>query len=170
MAKEIEVASHLSPSEVIERLARYGKEWRESKIPPNLRTQFFGCRIVVSGQQFELELEPQGRGPYFIWRGKVDSDNLSGGSRILMRARMKRWYAIYTLTASVLFFAWWAAPQLFGSGSTVDGAYFAIVGTSMMLIIGLAINAGGAERQRQACDAILVQILGGPGNTRPVAT
>lgn len=170
MAKEIEVVSLLSQSEVLDRLARYGKEWRESKIPPKARNQFFGCRITVRAHEFELELQPQGRGPQFVWQGRVLSDDLTGGSRIHVRAQMKRWYAIFLLIVFALFFAWWDAPQLIGAESSVDSAVFAIGGTCMMLIVVLAISAGLAEDQKQACNAIFAQILSTSADTRRVAT
>jgi hypothetical protein len=170
MAKQIEVASRLAPSEVLDRLARYGKEWRESKIPLSVRGRFFSCRLSVRGQEFELEFEPQGKGGAFIWRGQVISDGVTGGSRIHARARLKRWYAITSVIVLGLFIGWWVAPQLFGTERSADRAVIAIEGTCVMLIMVLAVHAGRAAEQGYACEAIFAQILSTAGDPRTVAT
>jgi hypothetical protein len=170
MAEKIEVLSLLAPSEVLDRLARYGKEWRESKIPPSARGKFFGCRITVRGHEFELELEPQGNGGVFVWRGQVEADATNGGSRIHARATLKRWYAIISVIAVVLFIVAWDGPQLVGAERSVDRAVFAIGGTCMMSIVAWAITAGRAAEQGHACEAIFAQILSTSADVRPVAT
>jgi hypothetical protein len=170
MAERIEVVSLLAPSEVLDRLARYGKEWRESKIPPSARGQFFGCRITVRGHEFELQLEPQGNRGVFIWRGQVVADSATGGSRIHARAKLKWWYAIVSVIAVVFFIGWWDGPQLVGAERSVDGAVFAIGGTCLMLIVAWAITAGRAGEQGHACKAIFAQILSNSADVRPGAT
>lgn len=159
MTTRIEVASPLPATEVLSRLAIYGHEWRESKIPQALRTRYYTCRIDVRSDEFELELQPQGNGPIFIWLGGVTAD-ASGGSRIRARARQKRWSLIFTLIFLTAFFGWWFYPQVFGEQRSADSAVFAIGGACLFLLFQAAVTAGRAMEQGDACKVIFAHILG----------
>jgi hypothetical protein len=162
MAEHIEVVSQLSPAVVLERLAQYGKEWRESKIPPSERNKMYGCRITVQGAEFELELEPQGRGPFFIWRGAVVPVDGASGCRILARAHQKTWSRLFRAIAFTLFVTWWAGRAVIRVDRNVDLAVFTVFGSCVMLGIAWAISAGTAAEQGQTCRAIFGQILTTP--------
>jgi hypothetical protein len=159
MFEQIDVVSSLAPSEVLDRLTRYGVEWRESKIPLNSRRSFYGCRISVRGDEFELQLDPQGRSPV-IWQGQVLPESSTSGSRILTRVKRGRWSTIFSIIVVVFLFASWATSQLFGAGLSVARAVLAIAGTCIVLIVAIAVASARAKEQSQACRAIFAQILG----------
>jgi hypothetical protein len=169
MTQQIEVVSPLTPSDVLDRLARYGAEWRESKIPSKSRGEFYGCRITVRGHEFELQLEPQPHGPVFVWRGDVVPDSSNGGSRLRARARQLWWSKVFSVCTLALLIGWSAWPELFGAGRSVDGAVFAIGSTCFFLILMLVFASGRAGSQRYVCEAIFAQVLGGTTDSRAVA-
>ena len=166
MLEKIDAVSRLAPGEVLDRMARYGKEWRESKIPPSAHGRFFACRIIVHGHEFELELEPNGG---VVWRGQVVANAISGGSRIQARAKLKRWYAIFLVIAIVLFIGWFDGLQLIGADRSADRSVFALGVTCMMLVVGWIITEWRAAAQVHPCKAIFAQILSASTDVRPGA-
>jgi len=169
MSQQIELSSSLAPSDVLDRLARYGAEWRESKIPSKSRAEFYGCRITVRGHEFELQLEPQPHGPVFVWRGDVVPSGSNGGSRLRARARQLWWSKVGSLGILALLIGWLGWPELFGAGRSMNAAVTAISTACFFLIFMLLFASGRAGSQRYVCEAIFAQILEGSTDSRAVA-
>src|SRR5690349_79996 len=129
MAETITIESPLPPRELLDRLAAFGTNWRESKMPASARSKgYHQCRTKVRETCFELELGPRGRGPGLIWCGWVQP--ITGGSRVEIVWKLTRgtfWtYAIL----SVIIVAVWAMPQI-------------LAGSIVFPLIGLAMMSGG---------------------------
>jgi hypothetical protein len=170
MFEQIDAVSPLACRDVLDRLERYGAEWRESKIPPNFRSAFYGCRIDVRGNEFELQLEPQHSGPVIIWCGQVLEESVTGGSRILARVKHGRWSMNFSIGIVVVLFASWASSQLLGDEFSVVRAVLAVAGTCTALVVALAVGSARAREQSQTCRAIIAQVLAAAADNRPVAT
>lgn len=146
------MCSPLPPADVLDRLARYGKEWRESKIPPAVRaTGIYGCQVTVENDAFRLELEPQGRGPQLEWTGQVVPEGT--GSRLSIRSTQTRW-SRGSAVAVVLFIAVVSWPTVRAG----DFAFF-IIGTSFMGGFIALTTAWRSNAQRADCQAILASVV-----------
>lgn len=145
--------SPLPPAAVLDRLASYGKEWRESKIPPALRASgIYGCQVAIQDDAFKLRLEPQGRGPQLVWTGRVIPEAM--GSRLDVRSAQTGWSRA-SAVAVLLFIVGvsWSSIRVGDFGFLIMG----------MLFMGGFIAAATAWRsnaQRADCQAILAHVTG----------
>ena len=148
MHQSFVMISPLPPATVVDRLARYGKEWRESKIPPGLRSSgIYGCQVTVRSETFKLRLEPQGRGPQLVWTGQVTPE--AAGSRLNIRSEQTVGSRASVL-AVLLFMAvlWWPTIQAGEWG-------FVIVGMLFMGGFVAVTTAWRSNSQRAECEAVL---------------
>ncbi len=142
----------LPPAEVLARLAAYGQEWRESKIPPTLRSAgIHTCKIAVENERFRLHLNRVGRDPSFVWIGKVAASGQ--GSRIDASWEVARESRIYNLALlGFLGIAWaWISFRA--------GAWWPpIIGLAFMSGAIAFSTASASRRQRGFCAAILTHV------------
>jgi hypothetical protein len=150
----IEVA--LPPAVVLEQLARYGKDWHESKLPPEARRIYYQCSIRVQGGSFVLRLGPQGTDLGLSWRGSVDSAD-GGGSIVTAMAALDRMPVIPML----LVFAIWVGYQLMRGERVAD----LVPGLGVVLVFFLPLvliyaphqRSKLVERQAPLCRAVLLR-------------
>lgn len=71
----IRIELALPPAQVLEQLMRYGKDWRESRLPPEARGVRFSLK--VRDRSFELRLLGNGE---LTWLGSVVDSGDGGGS------------------------------------------------------------------------------------------
>ena len=151
MGAALEITSALPQAVVLQRLAAFGKDWRESKLPESVRRRgTFGCAIVVSGETFKLELEPQRRGPNLVWQGTVVPRGDDRGSSIRVRWRLTRFNLLsYALFLLVLLWVFW----LHGLALTL------ILGP---ILVGAAVTGAfwQADAQEPLCREILDHVVG----------
>jgi len=143
--------SPLPPATVVDRLASYGKEWRESKIPVGLRSSgIYGCQVTVRGDTFKLRLEPQGRGPQLVWTGQVAPE--ATGSRLNIRSEQTVGSRA-SVFAVLLFIAvlWWPAIRAGEWGFVLMGMLF------MGGFVALT-TAWRSTSQRAECEAVLAHV------------
>ena len=79
------------PSQVLNRLNAFGHEWRESKMPPELRRHgFTGARATIDGTSFTLSMQPAAlRNGTFIVRGAVTPQD--SGSVLTAEVEEAKW-------------------------------------------------------------------------------
>ena len=79
------IESPLGQDEVLERLAAFGKDWRESRLPESVRRrQIYECVIVVSGRTLTIKVGGGFRARrYFVWLGEVRTKE-GGGSAVYL--------------------------------------------------------------------------------------
>jgi hypothetical protein len=166
MAQQIEMESPVPPDALLERLAQYARQWRESKLPAAVRARgIYGCRVAVRGSAFELELEPQGNGPQLVWRGDVTPGAGGAGSRRRARAALTRGSKLLQAGVVAVILGWWAAPQV------LDGSVaFPVFGVGSMLAFIAGVTAWRASDQAPLCQQILAQLAGAPAALSPLAT
>lgn len=88
MARGFELLVPGTPDEFLGALQRYGREWRESRIPPRLRAEgVYRCTVAIRGDAFELRLNRVRRGPAVLCEGRALA-NADGGTRVVARARI----------------------------------------------------------------------------------
>jgi hypothetical protein len=160
MGTDLEITSRLSRPAVMERLAAFGKEWRESKLPESIRRRgIFGCAITVSGDTFDLKLEPQGRGPYLAWHGTVVSGQADHGATIRVSWKL----TTINILGYALFFVFliWIYRDV-GIAVTLVMAAF---------MIGVAVLSASWQAGQQAplCYDILDHVVGRATDTSPPA-
>ena len=84
MSDVIEFVLPEPPEAFLQRLSRYGADWRDSRLPGTLRAQFVtGFRVRVDGDHFTLGVKPGFRGPQAICVGSVHID--PAGCRVRAR-------------------------------------------------------------------------------------
>jgi hypothetical protein len=151
-AHGITIVSPLSLRDLLSRLAAFGKEWRESKLPESVRKAgYFGCEITVEGATFTLSLEPQGRGPLLVWRGiALSREAPEPGSEVRLRWELTP-MTIASYGIAVPFLAWVAWND------SLVGALF--LGAGVLVISGLSAQ-WRADQQAAHCRAILTALIG----------
>lgn len=166
--QQLEIDLPRPPAELLSALAAFGKEWRESKMPPEVREAgTYGCRVIVSGSSFALTFEPQGRGPQLEWHGTVSPVANGAGSRISLSAGHTRLSkASYAIMFTIML-VWWVAPQFFDRERTPGSMLFAIAGLSLLAVFVAWATAWRAKQQVSECYAVLRQV--GTAPTHPVA-
>jgi len=145
--------SPLPPAAVVDRLASYGREWRESKIPPTLRASgIYGCQITFQNGAFKLRLEPQGRGPQLVWTGRVTPE--ATGSRLDVRSAQTGWsrasvFAVLLFTVGL-------------AGSMIRAGEFGLAILPMVFMTSFiaVVTAWRSNAQRADCQAILAHVAG----------
>lgn len=150
----IEVA--LPPDVVLQQLARYGKDWHESRLPPEVRRAYYQCVVKVQGSSFELRLGLQINDPDLSWRGSVEADE-RGGSIVTAIPTVK------PMSIMALFFglAVGAGYQL-ASGESV-AHLIPVLGLVLALVLPIVLvyapraNSKLVERQTPLCRAILMR-------------
>ena len=160
MGTDLEITSRLSRPAVIERLTAFGKDWRESKLPESIRRRgIFGCAITVSGDTFDLKLEPQGRGPILAWHGTIVSERCDHGVSIRLSWKLTTINILgYALLVALLI---WIYRDV-GIATTLVMAVF---------VIGLAVLSAfwQADQQAPLCYDILDHVIGRAMDTSPPA-
>ena len=150
------VRSPLSQAEALRRLALFGTDWHESKLPGDVRRRgIFGCTVLVSGHTFTLKLEPQGNGPHLEWYGDVRECDHAAGSELRLDWRLTP----FSRVASMLLLA------LPGWALWTDG-----FGAAMSWGTFVGIGMGGAVAwrvwpQRVLCEDILEHVVGTPSDS-----
>ena len=78
----IEIKLSNPPSEVLQRLEKFGADWRESKIPAELRRAgVLGATVAVNADTFRMRIQAARRSPEFYLDGEVVATP-NGGSQI----------------------------------------------------------------------------------------
>ena len=151
----VELKSSLSLDELLQRLRSYSQEWRESKLPAGARRSGVQrCTLRIVDTAIEVQLEPQGCGPHFVWRGHVWRDPRDGTSRLRVSARLvfcsKVAYAVAVALPLVLF---WLSPDLgrvpgdrSGAGEACMLSVFIAVTGSIMIAVRSSQQAPFATR------------------------
>ena len=166
MASTISLESPLAPDRLLESLATFGKDWRESKLPASVRSEgFYDCQIRVVGPRFELRLAPQGEGPQIVWRGVVRSNGTSAGSQIEVNpAQTPGTVWSYAIVLALILFAW-VAPQ-FREGRVA----FPLIGLAVMTGFIMAAVSRRRSSQAEVCREILESVVATPRPDRDPAT
>ncbi|HEY7237324.1 MAG TPA: hypothetical protein VH539_24435 [Gemmatimonadaceae bacterium] len=142
----IEVA--LPAATVLDQLARYGKDWHESRKPPEFRGTFW---LTVQGSSFELTLPRVSRS--VVWRGSVVDAEGGGGSVIKAAAERVR----IPLIAWLLMGAVAGGYEVWRGLPLTVALVFALIGLALMPIVGPRYRAGVAKREAPFCRAILLR-------------
>jgi len=160
--QHLALSSPLNPRDVLDRLDAFAKDWRESKLPPEVRSAgVHSCRLVVTRPGFRLSLEPQGGGPQLVWVGLVAAADASG--RIDVRSELSKGSR-----------AWIAVLLAFLSFSALSDAS---AGARWFSIIGLILTGGAATfatawrstEQSALCVAVLAHIAAARVSSPPRA-
>ncbi|HKW12563.1 MAG TPA: hypothetical protein VJO33_19400 [Gemmatimonadaceae bacterium] len=152
----IEVA--LAPAVVLEQLARYGKDWHESRLPPEAR-KYAWCAIDVQGSSFELRLGRTARGVAVSWRGSVDAEQGGeGGSIVTAVGRLPT--LSFTVIPPLLGVALSAGYQ-FAKGARV-AELLPVLGAVLVFVFLILVWARRsqwklADRQASPCRAVLLR-------------
>ena len=149
----LSIHSASSTREVLHRLEVYGKDWHESKLPPEVRARgYFGCRIDVTPPTFKLRLEGQGRGPFLDWIGDVKplKDTKGCEIRVDWRVAPVTWLALLPLLG---FCIWIASTGALGFA--VMAAVFYGIGIAVVVAIR-------SSAQLRWCDAIIRHVVAVP--------
>ena len=146
--------SAFRPDDVLNRLVKYGEEWRESKIPPLLRSAgIHTCRVLKRDSEFALQLEPQARGPQLQWIGRVSAS--PEGSRIDVRSKQTVWSRALNvgglLFVSFFVVSWPAIKR--------GDYWFQLAGLFLLGCVYVFVTASQSSRQRKLCEAILVEVI-----------
>lgn len=139
----------LTPAVVLELLSRYGKDWHESRLPPESR----GMSVSLRVQDNAVELQLQHiRGQNVVWRGSVVHAENGAGSVMTLTAEQDRGFVI----ASRL-----GIPLLAAYGLLRGGVALALVGLLLGLLLALVLVPYGwarrAKREAPLCRAILLR-------------
>jgi hypothetical protein len=133
---------------VLEQLARYGKDWHESRLPPEVRGTT--VRLRVQGSSVELTLLHI-YGESVVRRGSVVDAEDRRGSLVTVAAKRERRFLI-TLLVGIPFLAAYAVLR--------GGLTFALVFLLLVLVLLIAVPrawARRANREAPLCRAILLR-------------
>jgi len=154
MHQSITMVSPLALNEVRDSLASYGREWRESKIPPSVRAAgVHTCRVVVCEGEFTLQFEPQGRGPQLKWVGRLAAR--STGTTIQLRSKQTTFSRWSKVALAATFLAFWS---FVGAGDFWPVAATVIVMTILLAPWIAWRIAWRSSSQRQMCETVLTQV------------
>jgi len=146
----IRIEVSLAPDAALEQLARYSKDWRESRLPREVRGTSVSVR--VQGNRVELELRHI-NGEDVIWRGSVVKAN-GRGSLVTLAAEHKRGFLIWMRLG---------IPLLAGYGLYLGGLAWALVGLVLGLVLALVVAptswAWRAKREAPICRAIVLRAM-----------
>src|SRR5689334_19377323 len=137
----IRLSFPIPPSETLRRIDAFGREWRESKMPPDLRLRgFTGARTTVDGASFTLSLQPAQRNATFIVRGAVTSE----GDQSLVTAEVHeaKWSKRLALGWILVFGTVFVLIALRSPGGDSGDVAFAITLMAVVLFIRLLILEG----------------------------
>lgn len=171
MSARVILDSTVPPAAVLEALAAFGTDWRESRLPPSARTAgIYECVVEVSGSSFELRLASQGSGPYLKWRGVVTSGGQDGTtSRIEVRAGETGASRALAITMLAFVTVWWAWPQLQPATADLASVVFAVGGVAAGVFFYAGLLSWQADRQGRVIRAVLAQLVGSPRSASPSA-
>ena len=121
------------PEAALKRLEAFGREWRESKLPDDLRKRGYTTSAVSRrGDSVVLTLGPIGRGPAYVLAGRLVASG--SGSLLNGQVREARWSHIIVSAFLVL-----AALALIGIVVSEDGRLDE--GLLLPLLIGVMLGA-----------------------------
>lgn len=91
IASMIRFTIPVPPAQVLDRLNAFSHEWRESKMPPELRRRgFTGARATIDGAAFTLSMQPADlRNGAFVVRGAVTAED--SGSVLTAEVEETKW-------------------------------------------------------------------------------
>jgi hypothetical protein len=141
----IEVA--LPPAVVLEQLARYGKDWHESRLPAEVKGASVWLRVQGTGVELELA---HYRGPDVVWRGSVVE--AGAGSVITLGADHEHMGPIAWLTLILAFTGF--AVLRYGLKSALVLLPFALV---LVLLLDRLVWPRRAKSEAPLCRAILLR-------------
>jgi hypothetical protein len=153
------------PADLLSALAAFGNEWRESKMPTEVRAGgTYGCHIAVSGSTFVLSLEPQGNGPQLAWHGIVRPLPNGAGSQVSLSVGHTTLSKISYGAMFAAILVGWAVPQFFGRDRTPGSMLFAVAGIAVMTVFVTWATAWRAKQQVSDCRAVLHHVGAAPNH------
>ena len=156
----------LAPTLLLAHLAQYGREWRESKIPPAVRTKgVYRCDITVRDDTFALRFEPQGRGPQFLWRGRVLPTADGSGSLVAASAEMTRGSVAAYAVGLLVVLLFWAGPQLY-----YGAVAFPVLGIAFLIAFVALASSWRTAEQAVFFEQVLAHVVRSPAHGAPPTT
>ena len=149
---KIRIDVALPPAQVLEQLARYGKDWHESRLPLEVRQAgFYRFPLKVQGTGFALQL-PHAKSPVILWRGSVVDAEDGAGSLVTAAAELDR-ISLFTIPITLAVGAGWALLRGTGVGFALFGLLLAVA----LLVIAHRLQLRQANREAKLCRAILLR-------------
>lgn len=143
----IDISSRISPEELISRIDAFIKEWRDSKIPGELRKHgVLWCDGFTKGRSFVLRIQNTQSRFGLDCTGTVLST--AAGSRILattMTAREIRRYALASVLISALV-ALISMVRAFSWPAFLETSLLFASGCALFTLISFALNRGRYEK------------------------
>jgi hypothetical protein len=155
----IEIESPYPIEDTVERLLAFGREWRESKIPPEVRRRgVFGCTVMIKGNDLYVDLVPRRQEPVMAWTCQV-LPREERQSLVVLASGMKKQGFIFYGVLLVGVFVWGTIQPWFGSGGMIENAIYMLFVVTVLFVYIAGLSKFVAERQRKNLHAILAYVL-----------